>query len=215
MVLVSGYLIRQVAVNDADDIAKKHTGKLKTARDSGDYTTFASTLFLKLVPDGQLAQKVTGSMPSEKTYYNLTYKGIRNDTYCNYCSVVALGVNALTACLYYSPGSAYSCSQVRGGTYVSLNTYSDGPGHEYPSEALNCYVEDKSISMAGDIVEYHGLSFDYSIPILDSSNSKSDYEALVAAYVTSGTESDLKAIETFLKSHMFVYTRAEYKEMPD
>lgn len=215
MNVVSAYLIRQVATDSTEEFKKSHLGKLKTAVTSGRYNEFVETLYLKLIPDGQV--DLTGS-DGTRTRYNPYVAGKLGEgwryndvahaqAYHKGASWVVGGRDGLKACLRYWYGPDPPVSDCRCIHYSSptagicqIQAYI---GEDGEPGALYVYMEDYQTTSGQYTNYYHKLFASSSIPIFTSYQAAQSYESLVDIYINSKLDSDLDNISDLMDADLF------------
>lgn len=194
MVIISGYLIRQVATDGRGETIDDIIGALKRARQMLDPLEYVRTRFVKIGNIGVELGKWHDEIGTAKDYPDGTSD---NTTITNGVAKMYKDSRGLDFCLYKS--EAYDSPVVPGkywcpanGGIIAFNWI-----HELNITG-QLWREDKT---EGSNAIYK-VSFMWNVPLFDTQQQATSYASLISTYWTSGTDNDLDAIKQFLEQNM-------------
>ena len=195
MVIISGYLIRQVATDGRGETIDDIIGALKRARQMLDPLEYVRTRFVKIGNIGVELGKWHDEIGTAKDHPDGTST---NTTIINGIAEMYKDSRGLGFCLYKTSG--YD-TPVGEGTFwawqVSTGELNFNWIHQVDGTG-QLWREDKT---SGNNAIYK-VSFLWNVPLFDTGNQANSYASLISTYWTSGTDNDLDAIKQFLEQNM-------------
>ena len=195
MVVVSGYLIRQVAADERKDVIDGIIGALRRARGLLDPLEYVRTRFVKIGSIGVETGKVNGNIGTAKDHPDgtSTTETITNGVAQMYKDYRGLGFCLFKEEGYDTPvglGTFWAYYSLAGTIDFNWINRVDGTGwlwRETKTQGNNAIYKEP---------------FMWNVPLFDSGTYANQYASLVSDYWSSGLDNDLDSVKDFLDEHM-------------